>query len=261
METATDITALKTPSGRGVIRADAAELAEALRDPEALLADAAILKDSRSTKAGVATWPGAPERRPRLFVKRHNIKSRVHAAKYAFRTPRAFREFRASARIEALGLPTPKPLAALATRRGAGLLPGPSYFVSEAVEGAVPTLDFFRAAFSDEALAAEYAAAVAGFLARMHDAGVIHGDAKCSNFFAARTVDGYAFGLWDLLSCRFRGTPAGNAEREKEVGRFADSLAAVAERLSMELPETASRHSILDAYAANGSTMEKEKAK
>lgn len=243
------------------MRSDAAELADALRDPEALLASASILKDSRSTKAGVATWPGDPARKPRLFVKRHNIKSRIHAAKYAFRTPRAFREFRASARIEALGLPTPRPLAALATKRRAGLFPGPSYFVAEAVEGAVPTLDFLRAAFSDEALASEYVSAVAGFLARMHDAGVIHGDAKCSNFFAAKTVDCYAFGLWDLLSCRFRGAPAGDAEREKEIGRFADSLAAIAERLSMELPETASRQSILDAYAANGSTTEKEASK
>jgi len=253
MEKDTDIIALNTASGRGVIRADAGELAETLRGggPETLLDSADILKDSRSTKAGIAHWPGEPERRPLLFVKRHNIKSAVHAAKYALRKPRAFREFRASRQIEALGLPTPKPLAALATRR-AGLIPGPSYFIAEAVRNVVPTLDFLRDAFADSALTEEYVAAVTGFLSKLHSAGILHGDAKCSNFFVVRAGDAFSYGLWDLLSCRFRGAPVGRQDAEKEAARFADSLAKIAARLSMEPPDAAARGAVLRAYASTG---------
>ncbi len=248
MDSNIDVVTFESPLGRGIVRADVQALRDILDAPEALLDSASILKDSRSTKAGIAFWPGAEER-PKLFVKRHNIKGALHAAKYAVRKPRAFREFRASARLEALGLPVPRPLAALATRNGM-FAPGPSYFIAETVEGAVSTLKFLIQAFSDEKVLQNYIDAVLGALGAMHNAGISHGDTKCSNFFAVKRADGgFEFGLWDLLSCRFHNLALGEKKRFEDVDRFAASLAEIAERLEMPLPKSASWEEIRKAYA------------
>jgi serine/threonine protein kinase len=241
-----EITPFKIGIGTGVVRQWGEELTEILRDPERLLDSAEILKNSRSTKAGVAPWPENPERRPRLFVKRHNIKGPVHAAKYALRPSRAFREFRAAIRVEALKIPTPRPLAALTTKRL--IVPGPSYFLCEAVENVVPTLDFLRSALTDETMMAEYISATTTLLAKLHAAGILHGDTKCSNFFVAENGGERDFGVWDLLSCRFRGTQPKKEERYAETKRFADSIAKIAARLSIDLPNAASAATVETAY-------------
>ncbi|MCK5843091.1 MAG: hypothetical protein KAG97_00200 [Victivallales bacterium] len=231
-----DSVKINLKNGCGLVRKDldSPELRSALETPETLLNSAEILKNSRTTKAGVAKLaPSSPFGAEEVFVKRFNAKGLWYSFRYLFRKPRPFRVWRAAFALDIAGIPTPKPIAALVFKDG--VLPAAAYLVRESVGDVVPTLELFERIVNDDDARDEYVDAVCGLFAKTHDSGFFHGDAKCSNIYAVRNLEngalGCSLGLWDLLSCKIGDAPLREEPRRQEMTRVAESFAEIANRL------------------------------
>lgn len=199
--------------------ADSAAMHDCLEDPEKYLDVANIIKDSRSTKAGIATLPDGTA----VFIKRYNNKGLRYTLKYMFSSAKPFRTWKAAWHLEMHGIPTPRPLAATANRT-AGVLTS-AYLIAESVPGIVSTIDFCKIMYESGKLQKIYANAVASMMSRMHDSGVYHGDTKLSNIFVSRNSEGvYSFGFWDLDSVDIRTKPICENLRASELGRTISSF-------------------------------------
>ncbi|NOY75587.1 MAG: hypothetical protein GXP32_07325 [Kiritimatiellaeota bacterium] len=238
--------------GKCLVRSDldSPELRVLLEEPEKLFDSADILKDSRTTKAGVAKLAaGSPFGTDEVFVKRFNVKGAWYAFRYLFREPRPFRVWRAAAALETAGIPTPKPIAAIAFKNG--LFPGVAYLIRESASDVIPTLELFEKILGDDDARRGYNDAVCALFAKAHDSGVYHGDAKCSNIYAvadsSSTALGCSLGLWDLLSCRIGASPVSERLRMTEIERVSNSFAEIAERLG----ETMDRKRTFEMFREN----------
>ena len=241
-----DFIHITTDTGRGFIRKeyDSSALRDALIKVDSLFDNAEIFKDSRTTKAGITTLNDSE-----IFVKSFNNKGFLYSLKYIFRKPRPFRVWRAAWALEQAGIPTPKPIAALAEFAG-GIFPKNAYLIREVVKDIIPTLDFFQIILKDDVLRENYIQSVCTLFAKMHNAGIYHGDAKCSNIYVSRSnpTGPYIYGVWDLLSCKLDNCPIGTTLRNKEIFRFTRAFAEIANRLNVALPDDADEKSILSMY-------------
>ncbi|OIO37554.1 MAG: hypothetical protein AUJ72_04305 [Candidatus Omnitrophica bacterium CG1_02_46_14] len=240
-----DFMTVALPGGMAIVRRkdDAPELQECLQHPEKLLDKADILKDSRTTTAGVVKLLKNKE----VFIKRFNNKGLAYSLKYMFREARPFRVWRAAWALEKAGIPTPRPMAALA-KYNCGF-PGNAYLIRNVVPDIVPTLDFFIKVKESEELQKSYIQSIALMFAKMHDAGIYHGDAKCSNIYVeACGKDKFAYGVWDLLSCRFGNNPISKTFREKEISRIAWSFTEIFKRLGAEVDKGDIKAKIMHEY-------------
>ena len=199
--------------------ADSPAIHECLEDPENYLTASNIIKDSRSTKAGIATLSDGRS----VFIKRYNNKGLRYTLKYMFSSAKPFRTWKAAWHLEMNGIPTPRPLAASASRT-AGVLTS-AYLIAESVPGVVSTIEFCRSMYENRDLQKVYAEAVSAMMSKMHDAGVYHGDTKLSNIFVSRNPKGeFSFGFWDLDSVDIRSKPIGENLRASEIGRTVSSF-------------------------------------
>lgn len=204
---------------------DRPALRECLDDPDAFLVYSKILKDSRSTKAGVATLTDGSK----VFIKRYNPKGVRYLARHIFRQARPFRVWEASIRLEDAGVDTPIVQAAMA-RRVMRLLVS-AYLVTDAVSDAIPDDGFFKSVLLEKRRRHEFCLALASHMAAMHGAGVIHGDCKLSNFyFPAWRSGSLAMGVWDLDGAR-RHASAPRSGRTTDLARLMASLCDRAHRL------------------------------
>ena len=242
-----DFMPLQTLRGRGIIRKkyDSGVLRELLENPGELFNDAEIFKDSRTTKAGIVHLkiPNAAE----LFIKSFNNKGFIYTVRYIFREPRPFRVWRAAWRLQQAGIPTPEPIAAIAEFSW-GFIPGNAYMIRNVVPNIVSTLEFFKRMLPDDKLRKSFIRSALQLFAGMHNAGIFHGDAKCSNIYICEDGEEFSYGVWDLLSCQIFSEPLKPALRTKEIARFADSFAEIAGRLKVSLPDDASKENILEIY-------------
>ena len=199
--------------------ADSKAMRECLEYPEKYLDVSNIIKDSRSTKAGIATLSDGTV----VFIKRYNNKGLRYTLKYMFSSAKPFRTWKAAWHLEMNGIPTPMPLAATASRT-AGVLTS-AYLIAESVSGIIPTLDFCEIMYKDRNIQDVFATSVASMMSKMHDAGVYHGDTKLSNIFVSeypkRT---FSFGFWDLDSVDIRSKPICENLRASELGRTVSSF-------------------------------------
>ena len=241
---------ITTTGGRGFIRKeyDSPKLREALNNVSSLLDDAEIFKDSRTTKAGIILFENK-----KIFVKQFNNKGLLYSLKYIFRKPRPFRVWRAAWALEQAGIPTPKPMAALA-EFAFGLFPKNAYLIREVVDDIIPTLDFVKMILLDEELRCSYINSVCLIFNKMHNAGIYHGDAKCSNIYVSQATPHtpYSYGVWDLLSCKLDNREIDTTLRMKEIKRFSRSIAEIANRLDIELPADVYEKSICEVYQSIG---------
>lgn len=240
-----DFFPVELPNGMAIVRRkdDCPELQDCLKDPEKWLDKADILKDSRTTTAGVVTLVKGKE----IFIKRFNNKGLAYTLKYMFREARPFRVWNAAWALEKAGVPTPRPMAALAKYKCG--FPGNAYLIRNVVPDIVPTLDFFAKMKEIDDLKASYIKSVAVMFAKMHDAGIYHGDAKCSNIYVEECgKDKYAYGVWDLLSCKFGPSPVAKAFRDKEISRIAWSFAEIIKRIGADADEFEIKKQIMQAY-------------
>jgi tRNA A-37 threonylcarbamoyl transferase component Bud32 len=199
--------------------ADSPAMRDCLEDPEKYLSAANIIKDSRSTKAGLTTLSDGTA----VFIKRYNNKGLRYTLKYMFSSAKPFRTWKAAWHLEMSGIPTPKPLAATASRT-AGILTS-AYLIAESVPGIISTIDFCKIMYESRKIQKIYAESIAAMMSKMHDAGVYHGDTKLSNIFVSKIPNGdFTFGFWDLDSVDIRAKPIGENLRASELGRTASSF-------------------------------------
>ncbi len=199
--------------------ADSRAMRECLENPEKYLDVSNIIKDSRSTKAGIATLSDGTS----VFIKRYNNKGLRYTLKYMFSSAKPFRTWKAAWHLEMNGIPTPRPLAAAASRT-AGVLTS-AYLIAESVSGIIPTLDFCAIMYGDMKIQKVFATSVASMMSKMHDAGMYHGDTKLSNIFVSGYPKGtFSFGFWDLDSVDIRSKPICENLRASELGRTVSSF-------------------------------------
>lgn len=240
-----DFLPLNLATGKAVIRKkdDSPELRECIKNPGHFLNDAEIVKDSRTTKAGLLKLPDGKE----VFIKCFNRKGFLYTLKYMFREARPFRVWKAAWCFEKAGIPTPRPMAALATYKNG--IPGNAYLIRNTVPDVVPTLEFFNQLMDNEQLKNSYLSAIALMIAKMHDAGIYHGDAKCSNIYVEKCGENkYSYGLWDLLSCRVFNKPLPKVWREKEISHIAWSFAEISNRQRKTVDEEDIYEQLSDEY-------------
>ena len=199
--------------------ADSPAMHDCLGNPEKYLSASDIIKDSRSTKAGIATLSDGTA----VFIKRYNNKGLRYTLKYMFSSAKPFRTWKAAWHLEMSGIPTPRPLAATASRT-AGILTS-AYLVAESVPGIISTIDFCNIMYESRRIQSIYADSIAAMMSKMHDAGVYHGDTKLSNIFVSRNPKGeFSFGFWDLDSVDIRSKPVCENLRASELGRTVSSF-------------------------------------
>ena len=116
------------------------------------------------------------------------------------RLPKSKRAFLYASRLQEMGIPTPKAVAYVDT--GEGPLFSYGYFICE------QTLDpcVYDTLTLPEVFDRKLAAAVAGFMAGIHEKGVLHGDLNLTNIMFRPEGDGWAFSIIDTNRCRFRGS-------------------------------------------------------
>jgi len=230
---------------------DCPELRDCIKNPEEYLNKAEIFKDSRTTKAGIVTLNNNKE----VFIKRFNRKSFTYTLKYIFREARPFRVWRSAWAFANAGIPTPKPMAALADYKYG--IPGNAYLIRNVVPEIVSTLDFFAELKNNKKLSNAYLDAIAAMILKMHNSGIYHGDAKCSNIYVESLgKDQYSYGLWDLLSCRVFQNTVSNTLRQKELSHIAWSFAEISNRDGVTIDENDVKKQLQEKY--NGAMQKSE---
>jgi serine/threonine protein kinase len=198
---------------------DSPAMHDCLEDPGKYLSASDIIKDSRSTKAGITALSDGTA----VFIKRYNNKGLRYTLKYMFSSAKPFRTWKAAWHLEMNGIPTPRPLAATASRT-AGVLTS-AYLIAESVPGIISTIDFCKIMYENRKIQKIYADSVAAMMSKMHDAGVYHGDTKLSNIFVSKNPKGgFSFGFWDLDSVDIRSRPICENLRASELGRTVSSF-------------------------------------
>lgn len=213
-----------------------------LDDPDNAWEGAEIVKDSRTTRAGVVTI----EDGTRVFVKRYNNKGVKYTWRNFFLEPRAIVAFNAGLACAELGIETPKPLAVM-VERGFGVLKR-SFLVTEVAADIEPTLEFHKRLISNAELEDEFIESVSSLVAHAHAGGLIHGDLKMSNIIVKRGADGgYDYGLWDLDVARIGREPSVSV-RTKELARLASSFIEMSCRFGVRRGLGVKVERMLDVY-------------
>ncbi len=198
-----------------------------VRNIERNLASSEIIKDSRSVEAGICVF-----RSGRLFLKRYNDRGVVHRLRHILRIPRALNALGIFTHLNAkrADVLVPRHVAAVCMRRP-GFGQRFSYLIQNAVEDLIPPLEIVKLASSSDVERGTLMSKVSGVLALMHGAGVVHGDAKMTNFLFKKAPGGYICGMWDFdVSRIFRSPPV--VQRERDLARAAASLIEISEKLS-----------------------------
>ncbi len=191
-DNSSDFRFFKNSSLQGLVSFKLSEkVLEGLQEPDLLLRDIELDKDSSSTTAGMIELNGN-----KYFLKRYNNKNFKRKLKNSLRQTRPFRVLKNSQILNAAGVFTPEIYAALNYRHG--LLVKSSYLLSSFLGSAT------TASKTIERLAGEksfeiFADKICELLLKIHDAGILHGDVKTSNIiFKPKGGDAYELGLLDL---------------------------------------------------------------
>lgn len=188
---------------------------------DTLLDSSRKLKDSRTTKAGIAEIAGT-----HVFIKRTHNKGIRYTFRYIFRPARVFRAAAAEIRLKKLGIETPEVIAVGEIRPFPFFLRA-GYIINKSVDNASDAALLLKSVRNPEDFMHSFISRSAALLSAMHGGGMIHGDLKMSNFYMAggSSAGDSAPGVWDLDGARlFPGEPPVQMI-ELELGRLASSLA------------------------------------
>ncbi len=177
------------------------------------------LKDSRTTTAAVLELPGMKP----VFVKRENNKGLKFTLKYLFRCSRVFRAAAAAAKLEELGVPTPKVLA-VGSRRSRGVLKS-GYLITETLTKVLKTEAVCNRLNNNPQFYESFMTEVSRMVGTMHENGVSHGDLKLSNIYCKDSSNGYKFGLIDLDGTHMHHGKVSQHQRTQELARIVSSYA------------------------------------
>ena len=227
---------------------DSEALRSCVLDPEALMKDSTVIKDSRTTKAVLATLSDGTK----VFIKRYNNKGLKYTLKYMFRKARAFRAWRSAWALEACGVPTPKNFAAVSFRRF-GIIKS-AYLITEQLENTVSTREFYKTIQSNEQLCVQYIDDIVRMIAILHENGIIHGDLKLSNTYIQKNKEEqYNFGLWDLDGTKFSKEGISIASRRSELARIIASYIEMGMRVGVEHNQEDIENMFLGRYSLHTS--------
>ncbi len=208
---------------------DSPELRGCIKSPDSALANATLVKDSRSTTAGFCKL----DDNRKVFVKRYNRRGFNHILRYLFRRSRVWRAWENAWRLENNSIPAPKAIAAR-SHRFMGI-PGRSWLVTEVLDNVVQTVKFYRMRNKDPELHREYVDAVTGMLAKLHKYRLVHGDPKLSNICVRQTgEDEFCFGFWDLDNVKSYNKPLSMKMRCRELARLISSFMDIGKRLKLK---------------------------
>ncbi len=133
---------------------------------------------------GATVFRSAPDAEVAFYWKEFRSRGAWDPIKSWFRASRAERAHAGAGRLRAIGLEAPRTLALGVERRlGRGVR---SFLVTEPVTGLVSLEDWARAGSLGWRERRTMVAAVASALARLHGAGLVHGDLRPSNVLCAR---------------------------------------------------------------------------
>ncbi len=172
------------------------ELLEKFIDSDANFENSIILKDSRTTKAGIFKTQNN-----NIFLKRYNNKGFSFTLRYLFRRARAFRAWDSGFLLKQLNIPTPEPLIAIEYKKG--FILEKAFLYTETIENLRTPDEFYQDCIDDKSIFAEFAKTAAEFLYKMHSNNIVHGDYKLHNIYIQKTNEGnFKWGLWDLDSVK-----------------------------------------------------------
>lgn len=164
-----------------------------------------------------------------VFVKKCLLPEARDRLKYVFRPAKAWKEWKTLLELRHRGVAVPEPLAVGVARSGALL--SSSILITKTLTGVAP-LDAYVLGHIDSATHAEVAvftAALADFLRRIHEAGVLHRDFHAANIMVAQGPSGPQFSLVDLADVHVgRGLLAG--ERLENIAVLGHFFCQVAPR-------------------------------
>ena len=244
----TDFKLCRLPSSMIIIRKkdDSPALQDCIENLNQYLNNSKIMKDSRTTKAGITKLTDQQD----VFIKCFNNKGIAYTVRYIFREARPFRVWRAAWAMEKAGIPTPQLMAAIAKYKCG--LPCNAYLIRYVVPNVISTIDFFKKLKDSAELRNSYIEAVAAIFAKMHNAGIYHGDAKCSNIYIEdRGNNQFAYGVWDLLSCKIKPKPISQNLRNKELSRIAWSFSEITKRIDSDIEEYEIKKQLENKYRSH----------
>ena len=200
---------------------DAGRVRALLRNFEAVQRNSNLLKDSRTTRAGIAPLGDSDDEV--IFWKRNNSKGFAFTLRYLFRPARVFRAAAAAFRLEELGVETPGVLAVGERRNGLVLQYG--YLLTRSYHDMHSLQSLFRQAPDPEKLLDPFFASAGKMAALLHRHGLLHGDLKISNFYYRGSWCGCPrCGIWDLDSVRRCPSGPTLRMRAKELSRVISSI-------------------------------------
>jgi tRNA A-37 threonylcarbamoyl transferase component Bud32 len=203
------------------------ELENHLSELDDFFADARIVKDSRTTKAGLFDFVDK-----KYFLKRYNNKGLRYTLRNLFRKGRVFRAWKAAWILEQLNIPTPIPICGVEVRTVRILKS--AYLITESLD-ALSTLELYELFEADSSRFINFLDTVIGYLVSMHKEGVYHGDLKLSNIYACKnSKSDYLFGLWDLDAVKIYDTEIDINLRIAELGRLVSSYVEIGRRLEIQ---------------------------
>lgn len=225
---------------------DSEDLRTLIKDPERFLLDAELLKDSRTTKAGIVKVDASS-----FFVKRSNNKGLRFTLRYLFRMPRAFRAWQAAWFLRRLDVPTPANFAAVSVRSGP-ILNG-AYLITEVLQNVVPTLEFYRMMAEDNSLAEDLVDHAMKYIAPLHNWGIRHRDLKLSNIYVSRSPipnspSPFSYGFWDLDGIQLTNKLLSNDTRSDDLARLPASFKEIGKQLALEINAELIKDKIRDSY-------------
>lgn len=175
-----------------------------------------LLKDNE--KIDAALVPGPHGRL--FFVKRYRACMLWQRVFFRFFRDQVRRSVVVSMRLAAARVPVPRPLAAV---RDLGGRPPATYFICEALTDAVTLRHLVQNQMLTRAELDEMVDRLAGTMARMHGAGIVHGDMKWKNIMI-RQIPEQSFYFIDLDTAGGMGLP-GRRLYALDLARFAVDIA------------------------------------
>ncbi|MDD5697899.1 MAG: lipopolysaccharide kinase InaA family protein [Victivallaceae bacterium] len=189
---------------------------EKLQELDSLLKTVTLVKDSKSTTAGVIEIDGG-----KYFLKRYNNKNFKRKLKNSVRETRPFKVLRTSQTVLAAGVFAPEVYGALNYRRG--LLIEASYLLSSFPESSQLATQVIHD-LAGEGKFETFAHKICQVLATIHDAGVMHGDIKISNILIIPAMGGsYEIGLIDFDGSRCYPRKLSAKRRTHDLARLISS--------------------------------------
>ncbi|MBO5923905.1 MAG: hypothetical protein J6Q81_05265 [Lentisphaeria bacterium] len=223
-------------------------LREEFCNAESLLMQSKIVKNSRSTAAGIFHLYNTD-----YFIKRSNADGLFRRLRRIGAVSRAKRNALMAAELEKIGVLTPKVYMALDTRPYG--LPGSCYLITGCYPAPITVGGNLRALREFAGSNQELISRLAGLACKLHNHGIEHGDFKINNILAVRDSNGrFDLGVFDLDGSRKYSGSCPENVRARELARVASSyfMATYNLRYYEYTDEAENRRLFLQSYAQHG---------